>query len=330
MQGEFCRLTLQHRYDNSIYFSMKILVTGGAGFIGSHVVDAYVALGHEVVVVDNLSTGNRANIHSKTKFYEVDVTSEKIERIFQEERPQVINHLAAQIDVRRSVSEPVWDANVNIIGSIQLMELSRKYGIKKFLFSSSGGAIYGAEGPYPTDENGPTEGQFAQPQSPYGIAKLTVEKYLQFYSWTYKIPFVALRYANVYGPRQNALGEAGVVAIFTTRLLRGEAPVINGDGKQTRDYVYVDDVVHCNVEALKPDVRGIFNVGTGVETDVTAIATRLIQLTKNSNVKPHFGPAKDGEARRSCLKPGALQKMPITPLAEGLKRTIDWYESTQN
>ena len=301
---------------------MKIIVTGGAGFIGSHVVDWYLELGHNVVVIDDLSTGNLTHLPKKAKFYQMDVGSDQLAKVFEEERPDVVNHLAAQIDVRKSLEDPVADARTNIIGSLNLLKLCQKYKVKKVIFSSSGGAIYGEQQTYPADENHP-----AEPQSPYGIAKLTIEKYLQFYSWTYGIPFVALRYANVYGPRQNALGEAGVVAIFTKKLLNGEIPTINGDGKQTRDYVYIDDVVHCNVEALKSDVRGIFNVGTGIETDVTTIATKLIQLTGPANIKPHFGPAKDGEARRSCLKPGKLQKTPPTLLSVGLEKTVEWFRN---
>jgi UDP-glucose 4-epimerase len=252
----------------------------------------------------------------------MNISSDQLVTIFEKERPDVVNHLAAQIDIRKSLEDPVSDAHINIIGSLNLLKLCHKYKVKKIVFSSSGGAIYGDQKTYPADETQSTE-----PQSPYGITKLTVEKYLQFHFWTHGIPFVALRYANVYGPRQNALGEAGVVAIFTKKLLSGEVPTINGDGKQTRDYVYVDDVVHCNVEALKSDVQGIFNVGTGIETDVSTIATKLIQLTGNLNIKPNFGPAKDGEARRSCLKPGKLQKMPPTLLSVGLEKTVQWFKA---
>ncbi len=305
---------------------MKILVTGGAGFIGSHVVDAYLALGHAVVVVDNLSTGSHKNLPKDAKFYQSDITSNDLEEIFRAEKPDIVNHLAAQIDVRKSVEDPVADANINIIGSLNLLTMCQKYRVKKIIFSSSGGAIYGEQQSYPANETQPTE-----PQSPYGITKLTIEKYLQFYFWTYQIPFVALRYANVYGPRQNALGEAGVIAIFTSKLLKGEIPIVNGDGKQTRDYVFVGDVVHCNVQAIQPNSQGIYNVGTGIETDVVALARELISLTGDRHATlamtgPKFGPAKLGETRRSCLTSGALQKLPPLPLTEGLKKTVDWFK----
>lgn len=312
-----------HRYCDGLTNSpMKILVTGGAGFIGSHVVDRYLKYGHNVIVIDNLSTGNLANLPKKVKFYQMDIGSDQLATVFDKERPDIVNHLAAQIDVRKSVEDPVSDANINIIGSLNLLKLCQRYRVKKVIFSSSGGAIYGEHHIYPSDETHPTE-----PQSPYGIAKLTIEKYLQFYARTCGMSFAALRYANVYGPRQNTAGEAGVVAVFTRKLLNGEVPTIHGDGKQTRDCVYVDDVVHCNVEALKPEISGIFHVGTGIETDVTAIANKLIQLTESTNIKPNFGPAKDGEARRSCLKPGKLQKMPPTLLSVGLEKTVQWFKA---
>jgi len=235
---------------------MKILVTGGAGFIGSHVVDAYLELGHEVVVVDNLSSGSIENLNPKAKFYEMDIRDSDIEDLFKNEKPDVVNHHAAQMDVRKSVEDPIYDADVNIIGSLNLLQNCIKYGVKKFIFASTGGAIYGEQDYFPADEEHPT-----RPLSPYGVAKLTVEKYLYFYKEVHGLNYVVLRYANIYGPRQNPHGEAGVVAIFTSKMLKGEQPVINGDGFQTRDYTFVGDVVRANVLALSYEKSDVFNIG---------------------------------------------------------------------
>ena len=298
---------------------MKILITGGAGFIGSSIALRYLKEGHKVVILDDLSTGRRENLPPSAAFYEESILSPAVEKIIEKEKPDVVNHHAAQIDVRKSVDDPAADATINIVGTLNLLESCRKHRAQKIVFASSGGAIYGEQDFFPADESHPT-----RPLSPYGITKLTVEKYLQFYLHTYGIPFVALRYANVYGPRQNAHGEAGVVAIFAEKLLRGETPVINGDGKQTRDYVFVDDVVACNLAALKSDVKGIYNVGTGVESDVNAIARTLVDLTASKVVLKH-GPAKPGEQMRSCLKPGSLQKTAPTLLSDGLEKTVEWF-----
>lgn len=299
---------------------MKILVTGGAGFIGSHIAERYLREGHDVVIIDNLSTGIQKNVPREARFYRMCITDEKVAQILMDEKPDVVSHHAAQIDVRLSVSEPVEDARTNILGTLNLLEASRKSRVSKFIFASTGGAIYGEQQFYPADESHPTS-----PLSPYGITKLSVEKYLHFYFRTYEIPSVVFRYANVYGPRQNAHGEAGVVAIFTKKLIDGEEPTIYGDGKQTRDYVYVDDVVACNLEALKPEVQGIFNVGTGEETDVNTIAAELIRLL-GAEIRPRYAPARAGEQRRSCLKPGALQAKPPISLREGLKKTVEWFQ----
>lgn len=299
---------------------MKILVTGGAGFIGSQIVDSYLKAGHEVLIVDNFETGRRENVPSNVRCYAISINDNELAEVIKKEKPDLVNHHAAQIDVRKSVEDPAADATINIVGSLNLLECCRRSGVKKIIFASSGGAIYGEQDYYPADEKHSTE-----PRSPYGIAKLTVEKYLQSYHWTYGLSFVALRYANVYGPRQNALGEAGVIAIFTNKLLRGGSPIINGDGEQTRDYVFVEDVVACNLEALKPEVRGVINVGTGVETSVNQIAQELIRLT-GAKVSAKRGPEKSGEQKRSCLKPGLLQKGKPTLLAVGLAKTVDWFK----
>jgi UDP-glucose 4-epimerase len=229
---------------------LKILITGGAGFIGSHIQDAYLALGHQVAVLDNLSTGRRENLNPKAKFFECDVCSPDAAHALKSFRPDILNLHAAQMDVRKSVEDPKYDCEVNGLGMLNLLETARNIGVKKVIFASSGGAVYGEQEYFPADENHPTN-----PSSPYGITKLLGDKYLQFYQTTYQIPFVSLRYANVYGPRQNPHGEAGVVAIFTHKLLKGEIPTINGDGRQTRDYIFVEDVVKANV--LGRQVGGI-------------------------------------------------------------------------
>ncbi len=299
---------------------MKILITGAAGFIASHIADSYIALGHEVVIIDDLSTGKKTNIPQAARFYEAKLGSQAVEKIIQEEKPDVVNHHAAQVSVRTSVEDPCGDAETNIIGSVHLFEAAKKAGVKKLIFASSGGAAYGEQECFPASESHPTN-----PVSPYGITKLSVEKYLYYYLHNYALPHVILRYANVYGPRQSNHGEAGVIAIFTTKLLQNIEPIINGDGTQTRDYVYVGDVVHCNDEALKENVKGIFNVGTGIETDLNQLTKILLRLTGSDKIPLH-GPAKVGEQMRSCLQSGALQKKPVL-LEEGLQNTVDWFKT---
>lgn len=298
---------------------MKILVTGGAGFIASHIANRYLALGHRVIILDNLSTGSLENILPGSGFYQLSIDDPQVEEIFIRERPDVLSHHAAQIDVRKSVADPPMDAEVNIVGTLKLLELCRKYAVKKVVFASTGGAIYGEQKTFPADET-----HCAQPESPYGIAKLAIEKYLHFYSQTYGLSSVALRYSNVYGPRQNAFGEAGVVAIVTGKVLNGESPTIYGDGKQTRDYIFVQDVVDCNVKALRGDVHGIFNVGTGIEVDVNTIVYKILQCT-HKDIKPCYSPARLGEQKRSCILPGILQEQKPVLLDEGLRRTVEWF-----
>ena len=302
---------------------MKILVTGGAGFIGSHVVDAYVAAGHEVVVVDDLSTGKRENLNPKARFHQLDVQDPKVVDLIRDERPAVVNLHAAQMDVRRSVADPVFDARTNIIGLIQCLEGARKANARRVIFVSSGGAPYGEQEAFPAPETHPTN-----PVSPYGVSKRAGELYAFFYQAEYQLPFFALRYANVYGPRQDPHGEAGVVAIFAGKMLRGEPITVNGDGKQTRDYVFVGDVVQANLAALDREPCGAVNVGTGIETDVNRLAELILQASGSKSEVTH-GPAKQGEQRRSvidCTK--AAEKLgwrPSVPLAEGLRRTVEWF-----
>lgn len=304
---------------------MKILITGGAGFIGSHVADRYLEAGHQVVIVDNLVTGKRENIPQNAIFYEMDITDERITEIFKKEKPEIVNHHAAQMDVRKSVEDPIYDANVNVLGGLNILQNCVKYGVKKFIFASTGGAIYGEQDYFPADENHPL-----RPLSPYGITKLTTEKYLYFYNQTYGLTSTILRYANVYGPRQNPHGEAGVVAIFSERILENKQPIINGDGRQTRDYVYVGDVVQANQLALTGGNNRIFNVGTGVETDVNNLFRRIVRFT-GKDVEEIHGPAKPGEQLRSLLDATLIKKelgwKPSVSLDEGLQVTIRFFKN---
>lgn len=305
---------------------MRILVTGGAGFIGSHIAEACLAAGHEVVVVDNLSTGRLANVPAKARFEKMDLRDKRLGDLCRYLRPEVVCHQAAQVDVRRSVTDPVFDADVNILGMLNLFEAARSAGASKVIFASSGGAIYGEQERFPAAED-----HSLNPCSPYGVSKLAGEKYLGYYRQVFGLPYVALRYANVYGPRQDPFGEAGVVAIFTSKLLLGEQPVINGDGLQTRDYVCVTDVARANLLALAPGVEGPINIGTGIETDVVALFKELVRLTKSEAARVH-GPAKAGEQRRSVLDAAHAAKVlgwqPQTSLSEGLALAVDYFRAS--
>lgn len=302
---------------------MNILVTGGAGFIGSHVVDLLVGQGHRVTVVDNLSTGRRENVHPKAKLVKADITDGKrVHPIFKRVKPEAVLHLAAQMNVRISVERPVFDAEANIIGSLHCLEASVAVGAKKFVFASSGGAVYGVQNVYPADEAHPTK-----PIAPYGIAKLSVEHYLRFFEDTHGLETVALRLANVYGPRQNPLGEAGVIAIFYHKMLRGERPTIYGTGEQTRDFVYVSDVARAFVRALS--LRGVFNVGTGVETSVNQLYD-MISRSIGFREPAVYGPAKSGELLRNCISSEHLRPWrPEVTLEDGLALTADWFRNSK-
>lgn len=304
---------------------MKIAITGGAGFIASHIADAYVSLGHEVFIIDNLSTGKLENIPSQATFIEMDVNDPALPELFMEEKFDIVNHHAAQMDVRVSVQDPSFDARINILGGLNVYESAFKSGVKKIIFASSGGTVYGDQEYFPADEHHPTK-----PISPYGIAKLSNEQYLYYYAHVHGLPFVAFRYANVYGPRQNPHGEAGVIAIFTQKLLRGEQPIINGDGLQTRDYVYVGDVVQANVLALQPQMIGAYNIGTAIETDVNTLFRHLRDLT-GSQCEEQHAPAKQGEQLRSVLSHerihAAFGWTPRMNLIEGLSKTVDSFKS---
>jgi UDP-glucose 4-epimerase len=303
---------------------LNILITGGAGFIASHIADAYIAEGHNVVIVDNLSGGVLENINPKAKFYQLDIRNEKLEDVFQKEKIDIVNHLAAQMDVRRSVADPKFDASVNVLGGLNLFESARKHRVKKIIFSSTGGAIYGEQDYFPADEEHPM-----RPLSPYGITKLCTEKYLFFYKAVYGIDHVILRYANVYGPRQNPHGEAGVVAIFCNKMLKGEKPIINGDGKQTRDYTFVGDVVKANLLALKHDGSAIYNVGTSIESDVNKLFYELRNHLNPSCPEQH-APAKAGEQQRSVISYKKIEQElgwhPTVQLDEGLRLTAEYFK----
>jgi UDP-glucose 4-epimerase len=302
---------------------MKIFVTGGAGFIGSHIVDAYVAAGHDVFVVDDLTSGDRRNLNPKAHFHQFDILDAGAADLIARISPDVLNHHAAQMDVRRSVSDPVYDARVNILGFLNLLEAGRKAGVKKVIFASSGGAIYGEQEAFPASEDHPK-----RPASPYGVSKLAGEAYLGYYKETHGVPYIALRYANVYGPRQGLKGEAGVIGIFARQLLSGQTPTINGDGKQTRDYVYVGDVVAANLLALESSHVGALNIGTGSETDVLSLYRKLCEKIGCKTPVVH-APPKSGEQRRSCLDAARARTIlgwfPKTTLDEGLGKTVAYF-----
>ena len=298
-------------------------VTGGAGFIGSHVAEALVARGHRVLIVDDLSSGRKENVPAGAQFHHLDIRSSEAADLVRDAGVEVLVHHAAQMDVRRSVADPVFDAQVNVEGTLRLLEAGRQGSLHQVVFASTGGAMYGEQDVFPADEDHPT-----RPLSPYGVAKLAVERYLYFYHAEYGLDATCLRYANVYGPRQNPHGEAGVVAIFLDRLLAGRDCTINGDGLQTRDYVNVADVVAANLAVLgRPDFS-VFNVGTGVETDVVTLYRHLAAAAGIDRPASH-GPAKSGEQRRSAITSDRLARelgiRPAVPLAEGLRQTAAWF-----
>ncbi|HKZ46565.1 MAG TPA: NAD-dependent epimerase/dehydratase family protein [Thermodesulfobacteriota bacterium] len=303
---------------------MRILVTGGAGFIGSHVVDAYINAGHEVTVVDDLSTGKPENINPKARFLKLDIGAGELRDLFKDGKFDAVNHHAAQMNVRKSVADPILDARINIIGTLNLLDNCVRGRVKGFIFASTGGAIYGEQKEFPAKESHPTN-----PLSPYGIAKLACEHYLSFYKNTHGLNSTILRYANVYGPRQDPHGEAGVVAIFTRKLLKGEQPLINGDGMQTRDFVYVGDVVRANCLALSHNDGGVFNIGTGREVHIKKLFKELVNIV-GVNVGEGYGPPKSGEQKRSVIDFEKAKKefgwSPQVFLEEGLRHTVDYFK----
>jgi UDP-glucose 4-epimerase len=306
----------------------KILVTGGAGFIGSHVVDLFLSKGYEVVVLDDLSTGRLSNLDPRAKFYQMDIRSPEIREVFAAERPDYVSHHAAQMDVRRSVAQPLFDADVNILGSINLVECAREFEVKHFVYISSGGAAYGEPERLPCDEEHPIN-----PICQYGASKHTVEHYLYMYHANYGLKYTVLRYPNVFGPRQNPHGEAGVVAIFTGKMLAGEPALVNGDGEQTRDFVYVGDCAYANYLALTVDhLSGIYNLGWGRPTSINEIFFALAKATGYPNPIQH-GPAKLGETRHIYLdaKKAAreLGWLPTVTLEDGLEKTISYFRNSE-
>ena len=304
---------------------MNILVTGGAGFIGSHVVDAYINDNHNVVIVDDMSRGRKEFINPRATFHQISISDPQLANIIQKESIKVISHHAAQISVSDSVKNPVKDAESNIIGTLQLLQNAVECGIDKFIFASTGGAIYGEQDYFPAREDHPQK-----PTSPYGLSKLSVEGYLKFYKEQYGLKSIIFRYGNVFGPRQNPNGEAGVVAIFNNRLLKGQAPIINGDGEQTRDYIFVRDVVNANLLALKLNGSDTFNVGTGQETSVNEL-THLILEVAESNIDVQTSKKNNFEQRRSCLDYKKLKKSlnwsPKVSLKEGLSETFIFFKN---
>lgn len=304
--------------------SLNIIVTGGAGFIGSHVSAALVKAGHKVTVLDDLSSGFEKNVPAGATLEVADIRSEKAAAVVTRVKPDVMYHLAAQMDVRKSVYDPSFDADVNIRGPLNLIEAGRKAGLKQIVFSSTGGAIYGDQNVYPADETHPE-----WPLSPYGITKLALEKYLFFYHAQYGLNATCLRYANVYGPRQNAHGEAGVIAIFSTKLLAGQAPTIYGDGENTRDFVFVGDVVKANLASLGQNGFNIYNVGTGVESSVNLIYATMNDII-GAGLSAVYGEARPGEVRRSAISASKIQKelnvSISTKLQDGLAETISWFK----
>ena len=298
-------------------------MTGGAGFIGSHVADALLAAGHRVLIVDDLSTGRKENLPAAAEFHELDIRSAAAAALVREARVEVLFHHAAQIDVRKSVADPVRDAETNVVGTLNLLEAGRSGALKQVVFASTGGAMYGEQETFPAAEEHPT-----RPLSPYGVAKLAVERYLYFYHSEYRLDAACLRYANVYGPRQNPHGEAGVVAIFLDRLLAGQPVTINGDGRQTRDYVFVGDVVAANLAALGRPGFSTYNVGTGRETDVVELYRQLAAAVGSDRPAAH-GPAKPGEQRRSCISSERIARelgvAPVTSIEQGLRQTTKWF-----
>ena len=299
---------------------MKIVVTGGAGFIGSHVAEIYLVAGHEVWIVDDLSTGTQINVPAGAHLVQADIADEAVRRLLVDEQIDVVNHHAAQMDVRRSVADPLFDARVNILGLLNILEGARQARCRRIIFASSGGTVYGEQEAFPA-----TEDHATCPISPYGVSKLAGERYLYFYHREYGIPSLILRYANVYGPRQDPHGEAGVVAIFAQRLLAGETIAINGDGKQTRDYVFVGDVAQANLAALTADYTGSINIGTGIETEVNTVAEHLQRIT-GSRDRAQYAAAKPGEQRRSALSwdraADLLNWKPLVRLGGGLEQTV--------
>jgi UDP-glucose 4-epimerase len=303
---------------------MKILVTGGAGFIGSHVVDAYIQAGHKVVAVDDLSTGRKQNLNPKAKFFKMSILDKKLQELLKREKIEAVNHHAAQIKVKASMEDPAFDVKVNVLGSVQLFESCRRAGVKKVIYASSGGAMYGEAKRGPMDEK-----TLARPFSVYGASKLSVEHYLDVFAQNFGLKYVTVRYANVYGPRQDALGEGGVVAIFTYSMMNDGNFQIYGDGRYVRDYVYVKDVARASLLALEYPKNDAFNIATGVETTTNDLFKILAKTTGYSKPAKHTAP-RIGDLKKSVLDASKAKKLlkwqPKYNLAAGLKETVEYYK----
>lgn len=305
---------------------MKVLITGGAGFIGSHIVDLLLSRGHEVAVVDNLSTGRRENLNPSAKFFEVDVRDEKLADVLRDERPEAVVHAAAQISVAQSVRDPVDDADINLLGGLRLLEACRECGVGKLIFSASGGTVYGE-----VPEGAASEETPPAPLSPYGVAKMAFENYLEFYRHEYGMRYTSLRYGNVYGPRQDPHGEAGVVAIFSKAMLAGKAPTINGDGEYYRDYVYVSDVAEANCVCLEKGDDRCYNIGTQTATDVNELYGMLREATGFPHGAAH-GPPRPGDLRRVMLDIARAREelgwRPRVSMREGMEKTVEFFRGS--
>jgi UDP-glucose 4-epimerase len=306
---------------------MKVMVTGGAGFIGSHVVDMLIDAGHDVVVVDNLATGRLSNLNPGAKFYQVDIRSPEMEKVFEAERPEVVDHHAAQMDVRRSVADPIYDADINVLGGLNLLNLSVKYGVRKFIHISSGGAVYGEPVYLPCDEAHPVT-----PLCPYGATKYMLELYLYMYKETYGLDYSIIRYPNVYGPRQDPAGEAGVVAIFTGQMLKNKPVTIYGTGEQVRDYVFVKDCARANLMLLENGSGRVYNLGYGIGTTVNQVFDGLKEIT-GYPLPANYAAARPGETFRIYLDATRartdLQWEPCVPLREGLRQTVEYFREVE-
>ena len=302
---------------------MNILVTGGAGFIGSHIVNTYIEAGHNVTVIDNLSSGEMRFLNPKAKFYEMDILSPDVSEVLKSEKINAINHHAAQISVSDSVANPLFDANANIIGTLQLIQSAVSLGVEKFIFASTGGAMYGEQVSFPASEEHP-----CHPLSPYGISKLSAENYIRYFNEQYGLSTTVLRYSNVFGPHQNPHGEAGVIAIFCQKLVKEQRPLICGDGEQTRDFISVRDVARANLIALEPACTGTFNVGTGIETSVNVLTEKLLKVS-GKNISAEYGSARSGEQRRSSIDAKKFQHdfnwKPEVSIEQGLIETYDFF-----
>lgn len=304
---------------------MKILITGGAGFIGSHLQDQLIEMGHDVVVIDNLSTGSEKNLNPKTKFYKVDISNhKKIAPIFKREKFEIIFHTAAQIDVRKASEDPLWDAEINILGTINLLKNAVEHGVRKIVFSSTGGAMYGNVETPADEETQPN------PKSPYGISKYSDEMYIRFFSEEHNLEYTILRYANVYGPRQSVKGEAGVVAIFINQIMQNKECVLYGFGNMIRDYIYVDDVVEANILSINRGNKSLYNVGTGIKTTVKNLYDMIGEFFPDYALEALKKDKRPGELTSSVLNGKSLlrdyDKDEYILIDKGIQKTVEWFK----